>query len=43
MAVRDTNYDSSMGLKVALAWTFVGIPLVFGVISTLINAMKLFQ
>ena len=26
-----------------LAWGFVGIPLTWGVIETLINAMKLFQ
>jgi len=35
--------DGSMKLKVALAWGFVGIPLAWGVIQTLINAMKLFQ
>ncbi len=35
--------DSSMTLKLALAWGFVGIPLAWGVIETLINAMKLFQ
>jgi len=35
--------DSAMALKVALAWGFVGIPLAWGVIQTLINAMKLFQ
>jgi len=35
--------DSSMGLKLALAWGFVGIPLAWGVIQTIINAMKLFQ
>ena len=35
--------DSSMKVKVALAWGFVGIPLAWGVIQTLINAMKLFQ
>ena len=35
--------DGSMALKVALAWGFVGIPLAWGVIQTLINAMKLFQ
>jgi hypothetical protein len=29
--------------KVALAWTFVGIPLLWGVMQTLINSMKLFQ
>ncbi|MGE0284391.1 MAG: hypothetical protein AB7P20_27770 [Rhizobiaceae bacterium] len=35
--------EMSMGLKLALAWAFVGIPLTWGVIQTLINAMKLFQ
>ena len=32
-----------MKTKVLLAWGFVGIPLAWGVIQTLINAMKLFQ
>ncbi len=31
------------GLQLALVWLFVGIPLTWGVIQTLINAMKLFQ
>jgi len=31
------------GLKLVLAWSFVGIPLAWGVIETLFNAMKLFQ
>jgi chromosome segregation ATPase len=30
-------------LKLALAWGFVGIPLLWGIYGTLINAMKLFQ
>lgn len=30
-------------IKLALAWSFVGIPLLAGVAQTLINAMKLFQ
>jgi hypothetical protein len=30
-------------LQLALAWGFVGIPLTWGVIQTLINALKLFQ
>ncbi len=38
-----TQTDSSMKLKVALAWIFVGIPLTWGVLQTLANAMKLFQ
>jgi hypothetical protein len=39
----NTQQDSSMKLKVLLAWGFVGIPLAWGVIQTLFNAMKLFQ
>jgi hypothetical protein len=31
------------GLKLVLAWGFVGIPLAWGVIETLVNALKLFQ
>lgn len=31
------------GLKLLLAWGFVGIPLVWGVVETGINALKLFQ
>ncbi len=31
------------GIKLVLAWGFVGIPLAWGVIQTLINALKLFQ
>lgn len=30
-------------LQLVLAWGFVGIPLVLGVLKTLANAMKLFQ
>ena len=30
------------GIKLVLAWGFVGIPLVWGVIETGINALKLF-
>ncbi|HEY5215438.1 MAG TPA: hypothetical protein VIJ17_00940 [Pseudolabrys sp.] len=35
--------DSSMTLKLLLAWGFVGIPLAWGVMQTIANAMKLFQ
>jgi hypothetical protein len=35
--------DNSMTLKLILAWGFVGIPLAWGVIQTLTNAMKLFH
>jgi len=32
-----------MTFKLVLAWGFVGIPLTWGIVQTLINAMKLFQ
>ena len=38
-----TTTDSSIKLKLVLAWGFVGIPLTWGVLQTLANAMKLFQ
>jgi hypothetical protein len=31
------------GLKLVLAWGFVGIPLAWGVIQTLVNAIKAFH
>jgi hypothetical protein len=31
------------GLKRVLAWGFVGIPLVWGVVQTLVNALKAFH
>jgi hypothetical protein len=34
---------ATTALQLAAAWLFVGIPLTWGVIQTLINAMKLFQ
>ncbi len=37
------NFAEGTGLKLILAWGFVGIPLTWGVIETIINAMKLFQ
>jgi hypothetical protein len=30
-------------LQLALAWGFVGIPLTWGVLQTLVNAMQLFR
>ena len=30
-------------LKLVLAWSLVGIPLVWGVVETLVNAIKAFQ
>jgi hypothetical protein len=29
--------------ELALAWAFVGIPLLWGIYGTLVNALKLFQ
>jgi len=31
------------GVKLVLAWGFVGIPLVWGVVQTLVNALKVFH
>jgi len=36
------NPNGTTSLQLALAWCFVGIPLVWGVLQTLSNAMKLF-
>jgi hypothetical protein len=33
----------SNGTKLLLEWGFVGLPLIWGVVNTLINALKLFQ
>ena len=35
--------SASMKLKVALAWCFVGVPLAWGVLQTIANAMALFR
>ncbi|WP_255699774.1 MFS transporter small subunit [Jiella avicenniae] len=40
MANETTN---STNVKLALAWAFVGIPLAWGIIMTLLNALALFQ
>jgi hypothetical protein len=37
------NQTGTTTLQLALAWCFVGIPLAWGVLQTLQNAMKLFQ
>jgi hypothetical protein len=39
---RGTTAGSTTALHLALAWGFVGIPLAWGVIQTLLNALKLF-
>ncbi len=41
--MENTNYKRTTTLQLVLAWGLVGIPLVFGVLKTLANAMKLFQ
>ena len=43
--MESTNQSSGMGngVKLDLAWGFVGIPLVWGVVQTLVNAIKAFQ
>ena len=38
-----THQEGTTTLQLALAWGFVGIPLVLGVLQTSVNAMKLFQ
>ena len=38
-----TQVDPTMKTKVIAAWVVVGIPLAWGVLQTLANAMKLFQ
>jgi hypothetical protein len=37
------DQNGSTTLQLVLAWGFVGIPLVWGVLQTLSNALKLFQ
>ena len=39
----DDNRGATTPLELALAWGFVGIPLLWGVYGTLVNALKLFQ
>jgi hypothetical protein len=37
------DQNGTTTLQLVLAWGFVGIPLVWGVLQTLSNALKLFQ
>lgn len=39
----ENSQNGTTTLQLVLAWGFVGIPLVLGVLQTLVNAMKLFQ
>jgi hypothetical protein len=43
MQTSDQRSATGNGLKLVLAWGFVGIPLAWGVVQTAINALKLFQ
>jgi len=43
MAAREAPTTSANRLKLVLAWGFVGVPLVWGVVQTLANAIKAFQ
>ena len=40
--IRQTS-ASGNGVKLVLAWGFVGIPLFWGVVQTLLNALKAFH
>jgi hypothetical protein len=41
--VANANQNGTTTLQLVLAWGFVGIPLIWGVLQTLDNAMKLFR
>ena len=43
MADTKSHHTGSTTLKLVLAWAFVGIPLAWGVLQTIENAMKLFR
>lgn len=38
-----SSQGAGNGLKLTLAWLFVGIPLAWGVIETLLHSLKLFE
>ncbi|WP_442920911.1 MFS transporter small subunit [Mesorhizobium sp. CCNWLW176] len=37
------HVDNRLVVKLILAWGFVGIPLLFGILQTLTNVMNLFR
>jgi len=39
----NSTENGATTLYLVLAWGFVGIPLIWGVYKTLVNAMQLFQ
>ena len=41
--MENSTHNGTTTLQLVLAWGFVGIPLVLGVLQTLVNAMTLFQ
>ncbi len=41
--MQSDHRNATSGLQLLLAWGFVGIPLAWGVLQTISNAMKLFQ
>jgi hypothetical protein len=43
MAEGQETRASGNAIKLVLAWGFVGIPLVWGVVQTLLNALNAFQ
>ena len=43
MSFDNRAVSTTTSLQLALAWGFVGIPLLWGVYGTLVNALKLFQ
>lgn len=43
MTSGDSGQSGGNGVKLVLAWGFVGIPLAWGVVQTLLNALKAFH
>ena len=43
MSLDNNGGGATTSLELALAWGFVGVPLLWGVYGTLVNALKLFQ
>ncbi|MDR7032184.1 MULTISPECIES: hypothetical protein [unclassified Mesorhizobium] len=41
--MNEVNQNPTTPLQLLLAWGFVGIPLIWGVFQTLLNALQLFQ
>jgi hypothetical protein len=41
--MENVNQHGTTTLQLVLVWLLVGIPLIWGVSQTLLNAMKLFQ